>query len=210
MSSGDTHVAHGPIDPALSALALLYANGELEAHEAEAFEKRLADEQPVREALSQAVLLTQTLGGSEAPRPDPSYRDRVRAQLLPHTSSVEPALGRQRWWQTLLSPRVYRGHPMVWLLAGALAASLLVFVQAGKTPVLPPPRPVVVAPEPSSPPPPRQPAEPPRAAMAKVWAELHTSSHLEQVRAEETRRKHRLEERRLAHNEDRASRGTTH
>ena len=45
-----------PILP-LSALALLYAAGELDEDEAAAFEKRLGEDQAVREALAQAVRL---------------------------------------------------------------------------------------------------------------------------------------------------------
>lgn len=204
MSAADTRAAQGPIDPGLTAQALLYANGELEGAEAEAFEKRLGDEQQAREALCQAVQLTQTVGGWEAPKPDPAYRDRVRAQLLAALSSSRP-----RWWRTALRPRLYRGHPMAWLLAGAVAACLMLFLTPGKIPIAPVPQPEAVADNGARSPRAGQSSEQPHAAMGKVWAELHSIDHLERVRAEETRRKQRLEERRLAHTEFRGSRGVS-
>jgi hypothetical protein len=204
MSAAD----HRQIDLGLTTLAFLYANGELEGADAEAFEKRLCTDQEAREALSQAVLLTQTVDGCEAPRPDPGYRDRVRQQLLPNL----PPAG----WRAVLRPQVYRGHPAVWLLTGALAGSLLLFFITSKKPADPSPRRAVVnEPQANLPPPrprlpqfrPTRPAPAPtKGAMAEVWAELHTCSHLERVRAEEARRKQRLEVRRSAHNDDRADR----
>jgi len=210
MSTADSRANSGPNDPALTALALLYANGELEGAEAEAFEKRLADDQDAREALSQAVLLTGTLGGREPPRPNPAYRDRIRERLLPG-SGPAPSSRPAGWWSAVLRPQVYRGHPMVWLLSGALAAALLVFCAAtARAPSGPAPRPAIPAQVTVRLPPARQQAEPVSEKMAEVWAELHSINHLERVRAEEARRKHRLEERRLAHSEDRATRGETH
>ncbi len=195
-------------DPVLTARALLYANGELPGAEAAAFEKRLADDQQAREALAEAVLLNQTLRGGEPPRPDPAYRDRVRERCRSAPAASSRPAG---WWSAVLRPQVYRGHPMVWLLSGALAAALLVFFAAiAQTPVDPLPRPATPVPVTVRPTQPRPAAEPASGKMGEVWAELHSINHLERVRAEETRRRHRLEEWRLAHSEDRASRGTTH
>ena len=95
--------------------AFLYANGELNGVEAVYFERRLAEEQAAREALSQAVCLCERLGSS-ARGPDPMYRERVRRRLRP-----EPGLDRFRG-----QIRVERGHPILWCVLGA-AAVLLFF-----------------------------------------------------------------------------------
>jgi hypothetical protein len=50
----------------LNWLALAYIAGELEEAEAEAFELRLADDQVAREAVAQAVELTQTIAAAES------------------------------------------------------------------------------------------------------------------------------------------------
>ncbi len=64
------------------ALALLYAGGRLSPGEAEAFERRLGEDQGTRDALCRAVELTQSLTGRPL-RPRPDYRDRVRQRLRP-------------------------------------------------------------------------------------------------------------------------------
>ncbi len=155
----------GPIDLGLTALAFLYANGELEEADVLAFENRLADDQRARDALCQAVQLTRP-GDGELPQPDPAYRDRVLQELRGHPSPPTPLPNGERgesvttplpneeseeeqaylpdragWWSVLLGPRMYHGHPLCWLLAGALAASLLVaFLTMGQKPATPPPR----------------------------------------------------------------------
>jgi hypothetical protein len=189
------------VDPNLTALALLYANGELDAPESAAFESRLGEDQSAREALCQAVQLTQGLGGARPPAPSPAYRDRVRRGL------ANPARPR-RWWHALLRPRAYPGHPAAWLAAGALAASLLLL--GGQFAQGPAPGPAAGAvPRPAAQAEPA-PATEQAGEMARIWADLHTPEHLERVRADEQRRKHRQEERRLARGEERAPRGPTH
>jgi hypothetical protein len=194
------------IDPSIIALALLYTNGELDAPEAAGFEARLGAEQSAREALCEAVQLTMTLGGASAPRPDPSYRERVRDQLLSTTARTAPVSN--GWWSGLLRPRLYPGHPALWALGGALAAVLVVGFalprpSSAKTEIASSRTP---APNHASPPTQeaeegteRDPAEleqDPSTEMVHVWAELHTSEHLVRVHDEEQRRRHRVEEHR--------------
>jgi hypothetical protein len=95
--------------------AFLYANGELNGIEALCFERRLAEEQAAREALSEAVFLCQRLGAS-AGGPDPIYRERVRRRLR-LGPSTERFAGQ---------PQVERAQPMTWCILGA-AAVLLFF-----------------------------------------------------------------------------------
>jgi hypothetical protein len=179
-------------DVNFAARALLYANGELDGPQAAAFEQELEQAQAARDALCQAVQLTQTLGGLQALAPDPAYRDRVRDQLADRA-----AIASLHWWQRLVKPQPYRGHPAAWVLMGALAASLVILTWQPNS--LPAPAPanhsVVALPAPE----PEPAAEENTGKMARVWAELHTPDHLDQVREEEQRRKHREEERRLAH-----------
>jgi len=93
MSNPDAFGDRLALDPGLTALALLYTNGELEADEAGAFETRLGVDQAAREALCQAVQLTLSLGGLAPPTPHFSYRERVREQLLPNSAAGDtPAL----------------------------------------------------------------------------------------------------------------------
>src|SRR5262245_44169240 len=89
--------------------ALLYACGDMDETEAEAFEARLALEQPARDALSVAVGSLPPLFDNARPRPE--YRLRVRESLG----------GRAR-----LRERRLRG---LWAAAGATAAALA-FVSA--------------------------------------------------------------------------------
>jgi hypothetical protein len=102
----------------LNVQAFLYASGELEETEAVCFERRLAEEQAAREALSQAVLLCQPLGSFTA-APDPGYRECVRRRLRPRPG-MECGSGR---------PRVDRGHPVLWCLLGAAAVLLVLALE---------------------------------------------------------------------------------
>src|SRR5437773_11933032 len=86
-------------------LAFCYAAGELDAAEAEAFEARLADEQPAREALACAVELTQTIAAAEAQSGD----------------FVVPALRVTSDWNSRLS----------WMAIGGLASLLLALLWSG-------------------------------------------------------------------------------
>src|SRR5262249_9038831 len=86
--------------------AFLFACGELEDREAEAFARRLAEEQPTREALSRAVYLSGFLAGGTPRLPDPAYRVRVRERL----TAARPAA---------MAGRAFRGHPMLWAGVGA-------------------------------------------------------------------------------------------
>jgi len=101
------------IGPTDANLAFLYANGELDAEAKAAFERRLGEEQPLREALCQAVELMRTLEGLAPLVPPPAYRQRVRQRLQPTGG----------WWRG----RTYGGHPVFWSGLGAAAALLAVF-----------------------------------------------------------------------------------
>jgi hypothetical protein len=85
-------------------LAFCYAAGELNAAEAEAFEVRLADEQPAREALSRAVELTQIVAAAEAQCGEVAVTTRSRAD-----------------WNTRVS----------WMAVGGLAAALIALLWSG-------------------------------------------------------------------------------
>lgn len=174
--------------PDLALEALLYASGELEGAEAVAFEERLGADQAAREALCQAVHLSQTVGRQPAPGPDRSGRERVRQRLR------QPSR-----WEWLLHRRTYRGHPALWVAVGAAAAVLLVIglaqlppnLMARPHPPLPPPRegePVVPTPL----------AEPAHLASTEVpaaWTTLPMTERLSKARDEEMRRRLRNEER---------------
>src|SRR5689334_18762975 len=86
-------------------LAFCYAAGELNAAEAEAFESRLSDEQPAREALARAVELTQTVAAAEAQSGD----------------LVVPAARAKTDWNSRLS----------WMAIGGLASLLLALLWSG-------------------------------------------------------------------------------
>jgi hypothetical protein len=172
--------------------ALLYAQGELDPAETTAFEQRLGEDQPAREALCLAVQLTSTTA-QQGLVPDPSYREHVRRRLRQ----------RQRWsW--LLSRRVYRGHPAVWIAVGAAAAAVLVMALA-QLPVGLLTRAHDPLPEPTAPREEAVPApavEQPQLAatehIATIWADLHSTKHVTKAHDEEMRRKQRLEERNRA------------
>jgi hypothetical protein len=68
-------------DSTLQGTALRYAAGDLPPDEVEAFERRLADDQDARDALSEAVRLSAAALGQAAPAPDRSFRTRLRARL---------------------------------------------------------------------------------------------------------------------------------
>jgi len=86
-------------------LAFCYAAGEFDAAEAEAFEARLAEEQPAREALARAVELTQTVAAAEAQCGD----------------FVVPAARAKTDWNSRLS----------WMAIGGLASLLLALLWSG-------------------------------------------------------------------------------
>jgi hypothetical protein len=66
-------------------LAFQYVNDEMTADEAAAFEQRLADDQPAREAVAQAVLLTEALSCSPL-------------ESAPTPATLQGASSRRPWW----------------------------------------------------------------------------------------------------------------
>jgi len=168
----DRNSSRDAAEGALAFQALLYASGELEGEPATAFEARLAEDQSAREALAQAVQLSLALAGHAAPDPDPAYREAVRRRLRPRGA-----------WQRIWSKRFYRGHPALWGLLGAAAASVA-FIMFAPAPA--PPSAAFVEQAPAA----------PTTEMANVWAELHNSDHLTRAHGEEARRKLRAEDRR--------------
>jgi anti-sigma-K factor RskA len=176
-------------DDNLAAQALLYANGEMDADDARAFEQRLNEDQRVREALCQAVELARTLEGGPPPTPNPSYRAGVRVRLRSHG---------------VLSRR-YRGHPVFWTAIGAAASVLLAacvnHFAAVPTPGVPDNSALSAKP---------QAADPALDEAARAWADIPKHDHLSRVREEEQRRKiHRSEEMRIVRNEVRPNRFLT-
>jgi hypothetical protein len=128
----ETNPGHEPSSGEVLAFqALLYASGELDPSEALAFETRLAEEQGAREALCQAVQLSQVLRGEAPARPDPAWRERVRQRLQP----------RRRLGQWFTDRRFYRGHPLAWSGLGAAAAVLLMLAFGRESPSQPAPLP---------------------------------------------------------------------
>lgn len=159
----------------LALLALLYSSGELEGDEAAAFEARLAVDQEARDALAQAVQLSLTAAGERC-APDATWREETKRRLLQRASL----------WQRLAGPRVYRGHPAVWSIFGALAASLVLSLMpappASHESVQAEPVPALTLPS---------------AEEAIFWSEITNSDHLVKAHDEEARRKLRFEDRRL-------------
>src|SRR5260370_21438119 len=100
-----------------AALAGGYLAGALGRSDADAFEERLGTDQAARDALCAAV-------GPVAP--SPSYRRAVRRRLRP------PA------WRRLLTPRAYRGHPLLWCAPRAAAALLPAVLLRPARPAPPP------------------------------------------------------------------------
>jgi hypothetical protein len=173
-------------------LATRYAAGQLDDAAAAAFERRLAGDQAVRDALCAAVRGMRAAAGRPDPVPNPSYRDRVRNRLRETALRGRPD-ARAR----------FRGHPAGWAFAGAAAAALLLLAIRGTT-------------EPSDATdcvpcdPVQQAAAPlPRggepAEDAEGWPELLSGQHLAQTLHEENRRKSRAEDRRMVRLEDRAA-----
>lgn len=164
--------------------AFLFAAGDLEDGRAASFLQRLADEQPAREALSQVVHAAGSLAGGVPVVPDPAYRAAVRDRLRPSPAvAASPA------------PRLRRGHPFLWLAAGAAAMYLLMDSLAWQ----PGPRPLppVSAPAQRSAPAPGPflaAVEQDGPAAATLWADLHTPDRLARVHDEEERRKSRIED----------------
>src|SRR5579862_9655933 len=145
-------------DENLAALALLYANNEMDAADAAAFERRLSDDQRAREALCQAVELAKALEGCPTPMPNPSYRQAVRLRLQP-----------QGFWQRVASRRPYRGHPAFWSALGAAAVLLAVCVNQWAGPAAKAPAEQVVAAKPQA----VEPASDPALdETALAWAEI--------------------------------------
>ena len=95
--------------------AFCYAAGELSPTEAEQFETRLADDQSVREALTRAVELTQTVAAAES-QADQFQDDRFQDKRL-----VVPARRAVAEWSTRLS----------WMAMGGLASVAIALVWAG-------------------------------------------------------------------------------
>jgi hypothetical protein len=181
----DRSLPEDPAGDALAFQALCYAAGEMALAEAQAFERRLGDDQSARDALARAVRTASALAGDSAPAPDPAYRAAVRQRL-------QPGLLR-----SVMQRRSYRGHPVVWTGIGAAAAVLLML---GIGPYSHPDSsgPLPAAPEaatlPAAPgPPPAESQRPSAVDMANLWAELDTTEHLAKARQEEMRRKVRAE-----------------
>lgn len=161
----------------LAVEALLYASGGLEADSAAKFERRLADDQRARDALCRAVEFLGDCAG-EAPRPDPAYRERVRAALVP----------RGGWLRWLVRPRYSRGHPALWGSLGAVAALVMFAVlgpgaspQAALAPVAQNAAALDFGEE----------DEETVARQARIWADMPRSEHLSKTCEEEARRKAR-------------------
>ena len=157
--------------------AMLYASGELDAQETAAFEQRLGEDQTARDALCHAVELTQTFGNAVPRGPDPEYRSRVRHRLRQ----------RRRHRKGLsVSHGPFFSSPAFWSVLGAAVAVLLMVILSH-----------IVAthefeqlPQPGGEEPDRATLEQPVTPdMAKTWADLHNSDHLQKARTDEMRRK---------------------
>ena len=166
--------------PSDANLAFLYASGEMDDAESAAFERRLGDEQALRETLCRAMELMQTLEGLAPLAPSPAYRHSVRERLK------MPAKSRG-WW----ARRTYRGHPALWSILGAAASLLMVLAvspnwfsrrQPAAIPVVERTNPADV----------ETPAAPSTIEMAEMWSRMHHSDHLARARDEESRRRSRL------------------
>ncbi len=185
--------------------AFLYAHGELDNHEAAAFENRLGDEQAARDALCQAVHLSTTLGRLSSDQPDPRYKVRVQQLLIPSGAST-------RWVERLL---VYRHHPALWSLLGAAAAVLLMW-WLGRPPIGILPKQAydsLVAQTTRGIDWPDDDDEDttPSVELASYWADLPNGEHLLKARDEEMRRRVRAEDfQRLATPHERRSRVLGH
>lgn len=184
---------------ALNCQAWLYAGGELDEADADAFEFRLGENQAARDALCQAAHMLGALESLPAVRPDPGYRRRVHAQLLESPG----------FWQRLFARRPYRGHPVVWGMAGALA-SFFLFIglsQVWQGPGIDQNGVVVVD---RNPPLSSGQNETNRyaslAETADIWAAMHPSDHLLKAHDDDARRRNRAFDRaRLLKTDERRS-----
>jgi len=174
-----------PADDGRMSEALLYAGGEMTVAEAAAYEERLAEDQAAREALAAAVGLLGALADGRPVRPGPAYRSRVQARLCPRHGA----------WAWLAQPRLYRGHPAAWGLAGAAAAVLLMLAWAHAPWLAAPAAPAPALPAARYPDEGPGPAPAASADVATVWATLHTKDHLLKAHDEAARRKTRAEDR---------------
>jgi hypothetical protein len=157
------------LEPTLEAQALLYANGELDGADGTAFEQRLAADQTAREALAQAVELVRTVNGAVS-SPNPDYRLRVQARLLP-----------RGLWSWVGRRRFYRGHPVAWLLTGAaMAAAVLLLVGVPSAPSAASAPEAKVQPTPSL----TDTTPAPTEKQAQIWGDLTNTEHLAQAVAE--------------------------
>jgi anti-sigma-K factor RskA len=183
----------GSTESSLPWQAILYACGELDQSAEQAFDRRLGDDQAVRETLCRAVRLARQ---SKAGRPNPAYRAGVRARLLP--------AARPRGWKS--AARSGRGRAILCGLAVAMAVIAASWLLPAGTPLegaSGPESSQVQAAAPS----PDPDAQVALAQVALVWAEMSPSDHLVRARAEEARRRIRAEERDwLAHDGDRRAR----
>ncbi|HEY7308508.1 MAG TPA: hypothetical protein VH643_04000 [Gemmataceae bacterium] len=182
------------IGPADAHLAFLYVSGEMDAPEAAEFERRLGDEQLLRESLCRAVELLQTLEGLAPPVPRLHYRERVRRRL--------GICG--KWWQRLTRTRAYRGHPALWCGLGAAAALLAVSIlsrtlfatdQKPQTLTQAPAAPVAKQTSPIPPAAPLEETDEDMLDIAEQWASMDNGDHLARAHEEELRRR----DRRLLH-----------
>lgn len=162
--------------------ALLYAVGELEpATEAE-FENRLAGDQQARESLCHAAQLLAAMDVIAPLRPNPEYRQAVRARLHSKDWNSKPAG----------SPRSRLAHALFWSFSGAAAAILLMLssdqgarmahlpkLEAGST-VASIPADVSFGDHPEL-----------LEEAANTWAALHPSDHLHKAHDDEARRRWR-------------------
>jgi hypothetical protein len=172
------------IGPSDTRLALLYASDRLDTTDAAEFERRLGEDQELRESLCQAVEMMYNLEGLPALAPSAAYRAQVRQRLRL----------RRSWWDTLTHRRNYRGHPIFWSGLGAMAAFL--FVLALLPQRIPPDSQgaarIVEAPRSAA-------VEEPLEALdttatseiAETFASLPTSDHLVRACEEEIRRRDR-------------------
>lgn len=110
-------MSDSPTPSELAVRALRYAAADLPADEMTAFEERLADDQPARDALAEAIRLSASAVGQSPPVPSAGVRTGVRDRLFPTRF-------------TRLFPRKsYRGHPATWAaLGGGLATAVAVLV----------------------------------------------------------------------------------
>lgn len=125
--------------------ALLYASGELDDGAAFAFEERLGVDQAARDALCEAVEISQALNGNLSVSPDPAYRARVRQRLNQ----------RRRHGRLQSRSTTPWGHPAFWVALGAILAVILMALFGHLLITLP-------AEKKPSPTPPEKPAAPPR------------------------------------------------